>query len=310
MSAATLATTRPDRIRDLGYDYGAQPRRDVLECNLCGDHRFINIVHRDRYRYAVRASACVSCGLVFLNPVMTAEAYGRFYQDVYRPLVSAYHGRLINAETIQDEQRTYAEERATFLEPFLSGLSERTLLDIGGSTGVVAEVLAGRFGLRATLIDPAPLEVDEARRRGLETISGLVEEHDFAGRRFGAIAMFQTVDHLIDVRGTLVKIRGLLADDGVLFVDIVDFRAAYLRSGSVEEAIKIDHPYYLTEPTMEALFARAGFSPARIDYASDHLHVGYVCRPVAPRPEAMPDPAWVAFQRQEIRAIQNLRAAR
>ena len=46
--------------------------------------------------------------------------------------------------------------------------------------------------------------------------------------------------------------RELLADDGLLFIDIVDFRAAYLRNWSVEDAIKIDHPYYLTEPTMTA----------------------------------------------------------
>ena len=26
---------------------------------------------------------------------MTAQAYGRFYNGVYRPLVSAFHGRLI-----------------------------------------------------------------------------------------------------------------------------------------------------------------------------------------------------------------------
>ena len=42
----------------------------------------------------------------------------------------------------------------------------------------------------------------------------------------------QTVDHLLDVAGTLRRVRELLTDDGVLFVDIVDFRAAYLRNWS------------------------------------------------------------------------------
>ena len=68
-----------------------------------------------------------------------------------------------------------------------------------------------------------------------------------------------------------------MSDDGIFFVDIVDFRAAYRRNGSVEEAIKIDHPYYLTEATMEAFLNRAGLAVREVDYARDHLHVGFVC---------------------------------
>ena len=73
---------------------------------------------------------------------MTAQAYGRFYDGVYRPLVSAFHGRLIDAHTIQAEQREYAVERAAFLRPFVAGAGLGTMLDIGGSTGVVASHFA------------------------------------------------------------------------------------------------------------------------------------------------------------------------
>ena len=51
---------------------------------------------------------------------MTAAAYGRFYDGVYRPLVSAFHGRIIDARTIQAEQREYAADRAEFVRPFLA----------------------------------------------------------------------------------------------------------------------------------------------------------------------------------------------
>jgi hypothetical protein len=43
---------------------------------------FVIVTHRDRYGYPARAHACRPCGLVFLNPRMTAEAYGRFYDGV------------------------------------------------------------------------------------------------------------------------------------------------------------------------------------------------------------------------------------
>src|SRR5206468_3084 len=148
----------------------------------------------------------------------------------------------------------------------------------------VANHFAREFGLRGTVIDPAPLEVEQARQFGLETITGLVEQHDFAGRRFDLVIICQTVDHLLDVRGTLARVRQLLTERGILFIDIVDFRAAFLRNWSVEDAVKIDHPYYLTEAVMTAYLRTTGFEIARSDYAADHLHVGYVCRASTPSP--------------------------
>ena len=132
-----------------------------------------------------------------------------------------------------------------------------------------------------------------------------MEEHDFAGQRFDVVVICQTVDHLLDVRGTLSRVRQLLTASGILFIDIVDFRAAYLRNWSVEDAIKIDHPYYLTDATMLAYLQVTGFEALRMDYAADHLHVGYVCRPAAARPEGLPDPASVTELLREVRFVQN-----
>jgi 2-polyprenyl-3-methyl-5-hydroxy-6-metoxy-1,4-benzoquinol methylase len=301
----TISAERKDRIAALDYDYDAQPKQSLTTCNLCGAGEFVILTHRDRYGYAAPAHACRRCGLVFLNPRMTAEAYGRFYDGIYRPLVSAFHGRLIDARTIQAEQREYAVERAGFVRPFMSGAGRQTLLDIGGSTGVVAAHFVNEFGLKGTLIDPAPLEVEEARRLGLETVTGLVEEHDFGRRRFDVVIICQTVDHLLDVAGTLARVRQLLSDTGLLFIDIVDFRAAYLRNWSVEDAVKIDHPYYLTEPTMVVYLRRSGFDVLRSDYAADHLHVSYVCRPGTGGVDAMPDAASVDELLREVRFVQN-----
>ena len=303
----TVSADRRARIAALEYDYASQPKQALTSCNLCGVSEFVVLAHRDRYGYPAQTHACRRCGLVFLNPRMTAQAYGRFYNGIYRPLVSAFHGRLIDAQTIQDEQRDYAVERVEFVRPFMAKRGGRTMLDIGGSTGVVAHHFAREFGLRGALIDPAPLEVEQARRLGLETITGLVEEHDFGNRRFDVVIICQTVDHLVDVAGTLARVRQLLSDDGLLFIDIVDFRAAYLRHWSVEAAVKIDHPYYLTEPTMVAYLRSSGFQVLRSDYAADHLHVSYVCRPVIADADVMPAAASVDELLREVRFVQNTR---
>jgi 2-polyprenyl-3-methyl-5-hydroxy-6-metoxy-1,4-benzoquinol methylase len=302
---AIIADDRRSRIAALGFDYEAQPKARVSACNLCAGATFVTLTHRDRYGYPAEAVGCLRCGLVFLNPVISAEAYGRFYAGTYRPLVSAFHGRLIDATTIQDEQRQYAAQRLAFAEPYLAGLRGGTLLDIGGSTGIVAHAFAQQLNVRATVVDPSPLEADHARRLGLETITGLIESVNLEGRQFEMAIVCQTVDHLLDVSGTLRRIRSLLRPDGRLFIDIVDLRAAYLRNWSIEGAIKIDHPYYLTEQTMGAYLMQCGFEVLAVDYAADHLHVGYVCRPGASAADALPPAADVREQWREIRFVQN-----
>jgi len=305
MAAKDESRARRERIAKLGYDYAAKPVQRMLRCNLCGSDRFVTLTHRDRYGYPATADGCLRCGLVFLNPVMVASAYAEFYTDVYRPLVSAYHGRLIDAESIQDEQRQYARALADFIEPQVRGRSCKTLLDVGGSTGVVAHVVKERFDLLATVVDPAPLEIEVARTLGLETVKSFVEDYDAGGATYDLIVLCQAVDHLLDVSLSLAKIRELISQWGLFFVDIVDFRAAYRRNGSVEEAVKIDHPYYLTDETMRCYLARSGFEVIAIDYAADHLHIGYLCAPGARDPDALPDPGFVSDQWREIRAVQN-----
>lgn len=292
------------RVEKLDFQYHDQPKGQIEECNLCGGHFFVEISQQDRYGYAAKACTCAKCGLTFLNPRMTAEAYEEFYEGVYRPLVSAYHGRKIDARSIQNEQKDYAIARADFIASNINR-SGGKLLDVGGSTGVVAEHFVKRFGFHGVVLDPSAEELQEAIQKGLETKRGLIESVSFSGRKFQLVLLCQTVDHLLDIRSTLRKIRDCLATDGLFFVDIVDFRAGYLRNWSIEETIKIDHPFYLTQSTMEAFLNRSGLKIIRKSYASDHLHIGYLCRKSAIESESMPDSRTVVKLFDEIRLVQN-----
>jgi Methyltransferase domain len=288
-----LSAEARERIAAVPFDVETVPKRSVEACNLCGGTAFETVANEDRYGFPLTADLCTNCGLVFLNPMPTREAYADFYRHVYRPLVSAYHGRRIDAETVERDQGAYAEELISTLEPFLADGPRSTLIDVGGSTGLVAEAVAGRFGLEATVLDPAPEEAERAAARGLETVVATIEEYEPGERRFDVVLLCQTIDHLLDVSGSLAKLRATGTESGVLFVDIVDFRVPMRQAGRISDAVKIDHPYSLTPATAEAFLARAGFTSLHTEPAADGLHVRYVCAPVEPRPDALPDPATV-----------------
>jgi SAM-dependent methyltransferase len=248
------------------------------------------VSHTDRYGYPQPLRICARCGLGFLSPRLTASEYGRFYEDVYRPLVSAYHGRLIDAETVQEEQRAYAEELVGFLRGSLPD-PPATVLDIGGSTGIVAGAVRDAFGSTATVLDPAPDELAVAAAAGMETIAGFAEDVDYGGRTFDLVLLCQTIDHLVDVGGTLASLRRALAAQGRAFVDVLDVGFMARRRGSIEGAVKIDHPYYLTRATACGYFFQAGLEPVAERLSHDG-HWGFLLAPAEPR-----EPEWHELRR-------------
>jgi SAM-dependent methyltransferase len=284
----SVADGRAARIAAVGYDYGSRELEPVEDCNLCGSTEHVEVARADRYGYPARMRICTRCGLGFLSPRMTAAEYGEFYERVYRPLLTAYHGRQIDAETVQVDQRVYAAELVGFLREHL-GSAPATVLDVGGSTGVVASAVRDAFSAEATVLDPAPDELAAAAASGMETIAGFAEDFDPGERRWDLVLLCQTIDHLLDVAGTLSSLRRLTAGGGRAFVDVLDLMVAARKQGSVEGAVKIDHPYYLTRDTARAFFLRSGFEPVAERLSADG-HWGFLLVPGEPR-----EPDWDAL---------------
>lgn len=288
-----------ERIAALGYDYGTLAVHRPVACNLCGiSGGAVEVAERDRYGYPATFMMCRRCGLGYLCPQLSATQYMHFYSEIYRPLVSAYHGRRIDAKTIQIEQRGYAAGLAAFLRPLLAS-APRTILDVGGSTGVVSRILATRLHARVTVLDPSPDELAVARAAGMETVAGLVENFDPGKRRWELVLLCQTIDHLLDVRGALAALRQMMTDDGHAFVDIVDLDVLLRRTGSIERVIKIDHPYYLTGPTAAALFALTGFTIVAQRLTEDG-HRGFVLTA-----GACTEPDWATLETTASRFLQQ-----
>ena len=274
------ADERAARIAALDYDPAQHEREEVTACNLCGAGRLVEVSRTDRYGYAQPLVVCAQCGLGVLSPRLTPAEYGAFYEDVYRPLVSAYHGRLIDAETVQVDQREYAHELASFLRAH-GASAPQTIMDVGGSTGLVAGIIGDALGAKSTVLDPAPDELAVAAAAGMETIEGFAEDYDPGDRRWDLVLLCQTVDHLLDVASTLKAMRRMLAPEGRAFVDVLDVGFMARKRGSIEGAVKVDHPYYLTRTTAAAYFALAGFEVTGERMSHDG-HWGFVLAPGEP----------------------------
>jgi hypothetical protein len=112
----------------------------------------------------------------------------------------------------------------------------------------------------------------------------------------------QTIDHVLDVSGTLTKIHNLLGPKGFLFIDIVDTRFVWRQNGALSSALKIDHPYAFVDESAEFALARHGFSVTRKERSVDGHLIRYLCVPVMPQPELRPNRSTVKDLIDEILA--------
>jgi 2-polyprenyl-3-methyl-5-hydroxy-6-metoxy-1,4-benzoquinol methylase len=294
----STADERRRRIQAVGYDYRGVAKVPVPNCNLCGSPDTLEAARQDRYGFPAVLRLCARCGLGFLSPRPTRAEYRRFYEGTYRRLVSAYHGRTIDPATIQDDQRVYAAELLRFLKPSLE-VSPGSAIDIGGSTGVVGGAISEAFGAAVTVLDPAPAELAVAEANGMETILGFVEDYEPQGRTWGLVLLCQTVDHLLDVSGALGTIAGMIGPGGRAFVDVLDFATAIRRCGSIEGAVKIDHPVYLTRETARAYFAKTG-TEVLSERLSGDGHWGFVLAKGVPR-----EPEWAELAHARDRLLKQ-----
>lgn len=294
---------RRRRCGPLVRQLASAPRARVAACNACGSADKALLAPRDRYGLDVRTAMCLRCGLVYLLEPLTAEAYADFYASgTYRELTGRFSRRRRSPEQVRAGQASYAARVFLALEPFLASAPEGRLLDVGASTGLVASRFCQRFGFHATLLDPAASEIRQHETRGMELVESSFEDWPGEGR-YELILLCRTVEHLLDLRGSLAKICELLAPDGLFFCDVADFFELCRLEGPPETVARIDHLYWLCQETARVVFRRLGLEPIAVHATAPFDQVGFVLRRGEPDPEAGLPPGWIDARLRRLREI-------
>lgn len=266
------------------FDYNSKKKVFVENCTCCDSNNYFTVFDKDRYGYSVKSNLCLSCGVVFLSPRMDLDSYMEFYNEAYRDLVSCFNERKIDRFTIQEEQVAYAHSVFDFIYPHVvKRISELKILDVGGSTGVVSKVLSDEFAatkevsfVEATVIDPSLDELEIAKEIGLIGKHGFIEDLVGVEKKYNLIILCQTIDHLFDIQKSLRIMFDALTEDGMFFVDIVDFKYM-LKDRGVEKSIKIDHPHNFSFKSVYNLLQNVGFSIRATSVLYDGHLIGFLC---------------------------------
>jgi SAM-dependent methyltransferase len=272
---------------------------------MCGSPKNIIVAQRDRYGLPLRSAMCVQCGLVYLVDRFSQAGYARFYHDgMYREVSSSFLGTTHGIARIQANQAEYAHHLAETLEGYFSPSAGASLIDIGGSAGIVASEFQRRFGLRATVLDPSAEEAGAARALGVESITGSLEDWS-TDRKFDMVLLCRSVEHFYDLRVALKKIRSLLSPEGLFYCDIADFNELCRLSGPPETITKVDHCYWLSHETAPAIFRAAGFEVISTSLVYNSGQIGFLMRPCEPVPVTPLAAVWIDDRIRRILEIES-----
>lgn len=268
--------------------FDSEVKTEIQKCPICGSHDTTKMMCSDRYGIDARYRVCGSCDLVYLSNVPNNDFFAWFYSGRYRGILEEKFQRSFSNEALKKEQVKYAKELYEFVAPHMGRIISPLnvgrairILDIGGSTGEVAAQLSHLFAdhgmaLDITVQDPSGPELEEAKKHGFKTVECLFE--DFKSELYGTfdfIILCQTIDHVLDPMAVMENALSLLSDDGIFFIDYVDFRFNLEKKGFVE-SIKLDHVFNFSKKNWNVLLSRFGLSVLDRSVSSDFHLRGYL----------------------------------
>jgi SAM-dependent methyltransferase len=204
---------------------------------------------------------------------MTPDAYARFYQSVYRELVSQERGRPMDPTEMMAQQRSFGASLGQLLRAWGVLKEGQSILDAGGSTGEVVAGL-GPTGPVAVL-DPSATELAHAASLGYETIPVTLDQWFPNGRTWDVVLCLQTLDHCLYPKAALHALRSALVPGGFAVVTALD---AVARANLAPSHLwKIDHPCYFSQQTFKRSLINATFAPMRAWRFKNGEQMGYLC---------------------------------
>jgi SAM-dependent methyltransferase len=200
--------------------------------------------------------------LAFTVPRPTAFDLQTFYQDKYfrRSDPSSVLGYAdydgdswasINAARTWDDLGEWGPETRNVAH---------TLLDIGAATGEFG-ARAAADGWDVTACEVGDTAREKASAKGLNTVASL----DEVVGQFGLITMFHVLEHVIDPAETLADARLLVAPNGLLAIELPQWRSAgrLVRRARWAQLRPPEHINFFTRSSLAAALGSSGWEVVR-----------------------------------------------
>jgi 2-polyprenyl-3-methyl-5-hydroxy-6-metoxy-1,4-benzoquinol methylase len=221
----------------------------VTHCKICGSKRFREV-------YGVQSSIfvrCLSCGVVYQNPVPGSE-------DLANRYTSDYFEYEFNNESNFFGLMKLGLADIGFDKMEKAGFENTNFLDIGCATGMLLEHMKNA-GWRVSGVDICPQSARYGtEKRNVPIFAGTLEDARFPDKHFSIIHFSHLIEHVTDPKTFMSEVRRILSDSGMAIIttpNIEGFQAR-LFGKSWRSAIP-DHIHLFSKRTLSRLIVDSGF---------------------------------------------------
>ncbi len=223
-------------------------------CDLCGGTSFEIISRKDRKGQPLDTGLCLGCGLVAHRPMPDERQIAAYYRQQYR---RDYHGeqrpsprRIMRA---WNNAQRIADRVSPWLEP------GGRVFEVGAGIGCTVKSLAER-GFQARGIEPNE-QFNAYTRQVLHADVENCNLFDFPAQGDQQMVLLvHVIEHFTSPVRALMRIRELLEDDGLLYIECPNLTAPF---ATFSRLFHFAHTYNFSPATLRLLAARCGFALQR-----------------------------------------------
>lgn len=227
---------------------------EAVQC-FCGATETKPVTEQDRYGIPHQMQLCLRCGILYASPRMTESAYATFYNEEYRPIYDGDDG----SETEENFQR--GSKAATALQALLAAHDRHvsTVFDIGCNSGAWLSTFKAS-GCTVYGVDYGESRLAHGQAKGLTLLHGGIDQLERLGVKADLIILNHVLEHFLDLKSTLDRIRHLLTPTGTLYVCVPGL---YLNDKN--RLFQNAHPWQFTAETLTYVMECCGFEEVQCD---------------------------------------------
>jgi SAM-dependent methyltransferase len=236
-----------------------------LPCDLCKSNDYEVLSYEQRFATKIPVVICRNCGLIYLNPRWTIEAYQEFYKKEYRDVIGDESLPLKELELLQ---RIHGSKILSFCNDFVK--TGDKVLDIGCAYGGILYIFQKSKDCVVYGIEPNIEHANYVRNNlKIDIETNYFENSEYPKESFDLIILTQTLNHLYNPVVCLERIREILKPDGKLFIEVQNYPEMVKRGWNPTQ---VDHIYYFTPETLECMVRKVGFEPLNIEVDTKRSH--------------------------------------
>jgi SAM-dependent methyltransferase len=208
---------------------------------------------------------CINCEMIYENP--------RFDEEI---ILDGYSNAKDDGHDTQYNNRVKSFFNALKKHKKFLPKNNAKVLDIGTSSGAFLKA-SEKFGYNAYGLEPSKVLTEFGKKRGLKIINGTIDNHSFEDNSFDLICLWDVIEHLSDPKNSLIKIKSLLKEDGILLINYPDIGTPLGKLfGDKFWWIISVHLHHFTKDTITKICNKTGYNVISSKMYWQTLEFGYL----------------------------------